>query len=88
MTVYLTLFFNHVLEGQWLLVEPFARGHVWTDEHVGEVQYWPLALDTLAEYPILSSQEAWDLLCLDQPGGRVWHYPYRSSELAGLCGRT
>jgi hypothetical protein len=75
------LLFYHVLEGQWLLVEPFASVYVWVDGQVGQVQYWSLTLDVLAEYPILSAQEAWDVLRADQPNGRAWQYLYRAPEM-------
>jgi hypothetical protein len=75
------LFFYHVLEGQWPLVEPFAKVYVWIDGQIGQVQYWSLALDAWAEVPILSAQEAWDILRSGQPDGRVWQNPYRSPEM-------
>jgi hypothetical protein len=76
-----TLSFYHVLEGQWLLVEPFARVTMWGDGQVGQAQVWPLALDVLAEYPVISAQEAWQILSSGQPDGRVWQNPYRAADM-------
>jgi hypothetical protein len=73
--------FYRVLGGGWTLVEPVARVHIWTDGQVGLADYWPLELDVLAEYPILSAQEAWDILSAGQPDERVWRYPYRGTEM-------
>ncbi len=75
------LFFYRVLGGQWPLVEPVAIANVWIDGQVGMAQIWPLSLDTLAEYPIISAQEAWSLLSSGQPDERVWQYPYHSAEM-------
>jgi len=76
-----TILFYRLLEGGWLLVEPFARVHIWTDGQVGQVTYWHLDLDQLAEYPVISAQEAWEILSTGQPDERVWQNPYRSPEM-------
>jgi hypothetical protein len=76
-----TLLFYRVLGGQWPVVEPFARITVWQDGQVGQAQLWPLALEVLAEYPIRSAQEAWQILSSGQPDARSWPYPYRSPEM-------
>jgi hypothetical protein len=75
------ILFYRVLDEGWPLVEPVARVYIWTDGQVGRMQYWPLELDVLAEYPILSAQEAWDILQGGQPDERVWQYPYRVAEM-------
>jgi hypothetical protein len=74
------LFYRLLGEG-WPLVEPVAGVNIWTDGQVGLAQIWPLGLDVLADYPILSAQEAWDILSAGQPDERVWQYPYRAAEM-------
>jgi hypothetical protein len=75
-----TIVFYRVLGGEWPLTEPVARVNIWTDGQVGQVRYWPLELDVLAEVPILSASEAWDILSANQPDERVWQYPYHRAE--------
>ncbi|MBN1933138.1 MAG: hypothetical protein JW934_00660 [Anaerolineae bacterium] len=76
-----TLLVYRVLDGQWPLLGPIARVNIWGDGQVGQAQVWPLSLDMLAEYPIISAEKAWSLLNSGQPDGRVWQYPYHAADL-------
>ncbi len=65
--------FLRTIDGRWVLTGPFAVISVWTDGHVGSMQYQHLELIDVGEYPVVSSQEAWEVLCSGEHEGRVWY---------------
>ena len=69
--------FFRVLDERWTLMDSFADVHVGSDGQVWSMAYRDLDLHSVGEYPIISAQEAWDMLRLStsssgDTSGRVW----------------
>jgi len=69
--------FFRVLDERWALVDSFADVRVGSDGQVWSMAYQGLDLISVGEYPIISAQEAWDMVRLStsssgEASGRVW----------------
>lgn len=64
--------FYHILEDAWSLSEPYAVVTVSPDGQVSQVTYRNFNLQNAGEFPMLSSQEAWEILSSGEPSGRIW----------------
>jgi len=73
-----TIRFFRVLDERWTLMDSFADVRVGSDGQVWSMAYRDLDLRSVGEYPIISAQEAWDMVRMSTSGsgetdGRVWH---------------
>jgi len=69
--------FFRVLDERWTLMDSFADVHVGSDGQVWSMAYRDLDLHSVGEYPIISAQEAWDMVRMStsssgDTSGRVW----------------
>jgi len=69
--------FFRVLDERWTLMDSFADVHVGSDGQVWSMAYRELDLYSVGEYPIISAQEAWEMVRMStsssgDTSGRVW----------------
>jgi hypothetical protein len=72
--------FYRLLDG-WRLEEPAASAQVTTQGQVGAATIYPLDLQPIGTYPVLSAQEAWQLLATGSAAERVWSSIYPTGDL-------
>ncbi len=75
-----TILFYHVLGSGWMVSEPFAKVTFSPDGRIRFASHESFNLDEVGEYPIISAQEAWDILASGQPSGRVWRDRYDNAH--------
>ena len=66
------ILFYRILDSGETLVGPFAYVTISPDGRVAQVTYQPFDLDSLGDYPIISAQEAWDMVVAGAPAERLW----------------
>lgn len=64
--------FYHVLDDAWSLSEPYAVVTISPDAQVSRVIYRDFNLESVGQYPMLSSEEAWEILSSGEPSQRIW----------------
>ena len=71
-----TILFYRILGSGWMVSEPFANVTFSPDGQIRVASYDGFNLDQVGEYPIISAQEAWEILASGQSSGRVWRDLY------------
>jgi hypothetical protein len=71
------ILFFHLLQSQWSLSSPFAQVYIHPDGQVKEMIYQDFELQDMGSYPILSADNAWEILRDGSFESRVW---YRESS--------
>lgn len=68
-----SLSFLVLVDDTWTVTTPFAQVTISPDGRIGHVTYRTSDLEPLAAYPILSAQQAWELVGTDDTDGRFWY---------------
>jgi hypothetical protein len=66
--------FYRILDSGQTLYGPFANVTISLDGRVASVSYHTFNLGSLGSYPIISAQEAWEILSAGEPLGRLWYH--------------
>ena len=67
------ILFFQLLQSQWSLSSPFAQVYIHPDGQVKEMIYQDFELQDMGIYPILTAENAWEMLRDGPFEGRVWY---------------